>query len=137
MCENQYADCWTYPKEKIDELIKEAIEQSTPIVVAGGFSASTGVSLTDSQVLQTGKVATVYLRLKLSASIGSSAKNIGTITGIPKIKKAVIVPCLTGTAVSSIFHPALATINTSGAITVTASTTSDTYILINATYIIN
>lgn len=83
-----YQDCWTYPKEKIDQLIGKAIQYKD-----GTVTAETGVTASETRIAQRGCTVEVNFMATLSAAVGSSQKKLATISGVdmPSDKTRVIV----------------------------------------------
>lgn len=126
-----YQDCWTYPKEKIDQLIGKAIQYKT-----GDLTAETGVTLAEKRVAQRGCVVEVKFYATLSSAIGSSAKKIATVTGVDP-SGGVRLLAATGAHAYDAVHPAYAVIGADGAISVFASTTTDTVVVFDLVYTVD
>lgn len=128
-----YNDCWTYPKDKIDEMTKNAI-----ISKNGTVSAATGVTLTEKRIAQRGSVVEVNFIGTLSSAIGSSEKTLCTIAGVQMPSDKTRFICGTGTHGYDAVHPAYAILDpANGEVHALASTTTDTVIDIHFVYTVN
>lgn len=127
-----YQDCWTYPKEKIDQLIGKAIQYKD-----GKLTAATGVTLAETRVVQRGCVVEINFYATLSAQIGSSVKKLVTIEGvaIPPANRRFVAA--TGTYAYNAKNAAYAVLNTDGEIEVLAGTTTDTVVTGHLVYTVD
>ena len=126
-----YQDCWTYPKEKIDQLIGKAIQYKN-----GDLEAGTGVTLAEKRVAQRGNVVEVKFYATLSSAIGSSQKTIATVKGVDP-SGTIRFQAATGAHAYDAYHPAYAVLAANGEIGVLASTTTDTVVTVDLVYTVD
>lgn len=127
-----YQDCWTYPKEKIDELIMKSITERK-----GKVTGKTGATLSEYRVVQKGRVVECHFVCTLSAAVGSSEKKIADISGVDLPPTKIRFTCSTGAAAYNAKNACYGIVAQDGEISVLAGTTTDTIIVIDLVYTVD
>lgn len=103
----------------------------------GTLTASSGMTISELRINQTGKVVEVHFYATKSSAFGSDQVLIGTISGVNLPPDNIRTICGTGTFGWNGNHCAYAVLDSVGKISILASTTTDTVANIDFVYTVN